>query len=265
MADNCLKDCIVKGECAMERILIVEEDFALAEKLCGAFSDEETAAVTCGSIEAALTLAAQLDFRVVILDEILPDGNSIDFIEDIKSYYTEKNDISVILLVPNEYIEDIVTAYMHGADDCVSKPFSTAALKARVATQLKKRKYMYNFEASRRFDAIGSASEKGIRGEHMVAIGKYMFDFDRQEFLCFGESVPLSGTEQGLLKILVENKGVVLKRAALMERMKSETGRDIGEPELVDTVITLRDKLDAGDYIKTVYGMGYMWANHVMT
>lgn len=248
----------------MEKILIAEEDFVLAEKLCGAFSDDETMAVTCGSIESALSLAYQTDFRVVILDEIMPDGNSIDFIESIRSYYGEKSDVGIIVLVPNEYIEDSVTAYMHGADDCVSKPFSTAALKARVATLLKRHKHMYNFEASRRFDAIGSASEKGTRGEHMVAIDKYIFDFDKQEFRCLGEAVSLSRIEQGLLKILVENKGVVLKKAALMERMRAETGIQTDENALVNTVMTLRAKLDAGDYIKTVYGMGYMWTNRLL-
>lgn len=254
----------MKGEYAMERVLIAVADFMLAEKLCGAFSDEETSPVTCGSIESALNLVYQTDFRVVILDEILPDGNSINFIGEIKGCYAEKNDISIILLVPNEYIGDIAAAYMHGADDCVSKPFSTAALKARVATQIRKRRHIYNFEASRRFDAIGSASVKGVRGEHMVAIDKYIFDFDRQDFRQFGEGVALNNVEQGLLRILVENKGVVLKRTALMERMRSETGKDIDEAALVDTIMALRDKLDAGDYIKTVYGVGYMWVNRVI-
>ena len=97
-----------------------------------------------------------------------------------------------------------------------------------------------------------------------MSIDKYIFDFDRQDFRQFGEGVALNNVEQGLLRILVENKGVVLKRTALMERMRSETGKDIDEAALVDTIMALRDKLDAGDYIKTVYGVGYMWVNRVI-
>lgn len=246
----------------MDKILIVEEDFTLAQKLCESFTDKDMEAISCGSIQTALALVSSEYFKMVILDEMLPDGNGIDYIDELK-HCNNRNETSVIVLVPNEIIEDVVAAQLQGADDCISKPFSTAALKAKVVTLLRRYKYQYNFEASGRFDAIGSASIKGIRGEHMVAIDKYMFDFDRMEFRCMGEVVALNNTEQKLLRILIENKGVVLRRASLIDRMRSETHRFIDGKILADTVITLRDKLDAVDYIKTVYGIGYMWANRI--
>ncbi len=249
----------------MDKILIVENDYDLAQKLCGAFIDNETAAVSCGSINAAVALAEDEYFNMVIVDELLPDGNSIDYIKKLKTCnsFNSISKTSVIMIVPDELVDDIETAQENGADDCITKPFSTAALKARVATQLKKHKWMYNFEASKRFDAIGTASIKGIRGEHMVAIDKYMFDFDKMEFRCMGEGVELNGIEEKLLRILIENKGVVLRKEALIERMRSETDMFIDRKILADAITTLRDKLDAAEYIKAIYGIGYMWSTNI--
>lgn len=246
----------------MNKILIVENDFALAEKLCGAFQNREMMAVSCGTIKEAHAMLLRDTFHVVILDENLPDGNGIDLLREIKTGLPiqKRDEISVIMLVPNDSKKNISRALEQGADDCITKPFSTAALKARVATQFKKRKMNFSFAACERFEATGSASEKGISGEHMVTIGKYIFDFDCGKFMCEGKIVELSRTEQILLRVLVENRGVVLKRGALMERIKTETREKMSERILADTVQMLSDKLQAKDYIKMVFGIGYFWS-----
>lgn len=243
----------------MNKILIVEDDFGLAEKLKQAFEDRETLAMSCSSIKVAKYLMMREQFAVVLLDEKPSDASGFAFLKEIK----ENQGVSVIMLVSNDSKWNIINAVEQGADDCITKPFSTAALKAKVGTQLQRKKRKSDFEASECFDAIGVASKKGISGEHIVFIDQYVFDFDKMKFSYKDEQVALSVKEEALLRILVENKGVVLKRAALLERMKAETRERIDACMLADLIKTLCKKLKAVDYIKTVYGIGYFWTDRV--
>ena len=71
----------------------------------------------------------------------------------------------------------------------------------------------------------------------------------------------LSRLEQCLLRNLVENKGIVLKKRALVDKLRLESGMmHIDESMLAEVVHMLSNKLDARNYIKTVYGIGYLWA-----
>lgn len=249
----------------MNKILIVEDDFELAEKLKLAFEDRDTLTMSCSSIRVAKYLMMREQFAIVLLDSKPSDGNGFDFLREIKKNQEKynKNGVSVIMFVSNDSKWNIINAVEQGADDCITKPFSTAALKAKVGTQLQRKKKEPNFEASECFDAIGVASRKGISGEHIVFIDQYIFDFDNKKFHYKDELIELSTTEQVLLRILVENKGVVLKRAALMERMKTEMKECIDVRMLADLIKMLCKKLRAVDYIKTVYGIGYFWADKV--
>ncbi len=69
----------------------------------------------------------------------------------------------------------------------------------------------------------------------------------------------LGDLEQCLLKLLVENRGVVLKKNTLMERLNAELGKEIDGDILAETVQVLMQKLHAFRYIKTIFGIGYMW------
>lgn len=243
----------------MNRILIVESDNALMEKISRALTELMT--VNCATLAEAHTAMEQDAFPVVVVDESLSDGAGITLLKEIKEHQSpeEEEEVSVIMLTENDSSRNISRMLQQGADDCVTKPFSTAALKARIATQFKKKRMDFTLEACERFVATGSASERGISGEHMVAIDKYIFDFDCGKFSYKGQIVELNRTEQVLLRILIENKGVVLKRGALMERIRTETKEQMNEDILADTVRILSVKLHAAKYIKIVFGIGYFW------
>ena len=97
-----------------------------------------------------------------------------------------------------------------------------------------------------------------------MAIGPYQFDFERMEFLKNGSAVELSKTEQKLLRLLVESKGQTLSREILIDRLWSDGAEYVDENALSVTVRRLRAKLEdtpsSPRYIKTVYGLGYVWA-----
>lgn len=218
----------------MDTILIIEDDRALAEGLTRALSDNQTRAVSCPTISEAESLLSGQPFDLIILDINLPDGNGFDFLKVIKESYG----CPVVMLTANDMESDIVAGLEQGADDYITKPFSLAILRARVGAQLRKKK-------------SGDAQP--------VRIGDYTFDFNRMEFTHAGSLVTLSKTEQKLLRMLVENAGITLSRDRLMEVVWTNDAEFVDENALSVAVKRLRDKLDAADRIKTVYGIGYVW------
>ncbi len=216
-----------------QHILIVEDDKALAVGLCRALRSEEISADSCGTIqEADRRLSGQTfpgQYDLVLLDINLPDGNGLDLLREIR----EKYDVSVIMLTANDMEIDIVTGLELGADDYITKPFSLAVLRARVATQLRR-----------------------VQAQAEV-IDDYRFDFERMEYYHGDTQVELSRTEQKLLRVLVDNRGISLTRERLLERIWSSEAEFVDENALSVTVKRLRDKLGAQDRIRTVYGVGY--------
>lgn len=224
----------------MKRILIVEDDAALSMGLSRALKSQETETVLTESVRTAKEQLARGEIALVILDVNLPDGNGFDFLPYIKNIYA----IPVIMLTANDLETDIVAGLEAGADDYITKPFSLAVLRARVNTQL--RKPVVKLENNQFTD------------------GGYVFDFDHMEFSVDGVLVELSKTEQKLLRILTDNAGITLSRDRLVDRIWSDGAEYVDENALSVTVKRLRDKLNAKDYIKTVYGIGYVWVkNHV--
>ena len=229
---------------AKQKILIVEDDKSLAAGLCRALQSEEIEAASCGSLkEATQQLSRQQEkdqYALVLLDVNLPDGNGFDFLQEIKKKYG----IAVIMLTANDMEIDIVTGLELGADDYITKPFSLAVLRARVATQLRR--------VREQAETMQSAHR-----EQVIVIDDYRFDFVRMEYYHGKEQVELSKTEQKLLRLFVENRGISLKRESLLDHIWSSEAEFVDENALSVTVKRLRDKLGAQDRIKTVYGIGY--------
>ena len=216
-----------------DKIIIVEDDAALAAGLGRALASEQCDIRICGRLADAEKLMTGSVPVLVILDVNLPDGSGYDFLERLRQH----SDVPVILLTANDMEADIVSGLEMGADDYITKPFSLAVLRARVNTQLRR---------------------KATR-QTAVCIGRYRFDFRRMEFYADGRPVELSKTEQKLLRIFVENRGITLSRSDLVDRVWTDGAEYVDENALSVTVKRLRDKLGAKDDIKTVYGRGYMW------
>ncbi len=218
------------------QIVIVEDDKDLGAGLCKALKDESRSIVSCEDLKSAREQIFLTNPALILLDINLPDGNGLDLVREIRE---KKLSYPVILLSANDTDSDIVKGLELGADDYVTKPFSLSVLRARVNTQLRK-------------------SEPLTVGE-VVSIGAYSFDFARMIFSIDGEEVSLSKTEQRLLKMLVSNRGITLSRDDLIDRLWTDGAEYVDENALSVTIKRLRDKLKAKDYIKTVYGLGYMW------
>ena len=224
----------------MERIFLLEDDEALGRGITMALEGPERAVFRAGTLAEAEEILARERFSLLILDVNLPDGSGLELLKQLRQ---RGDSVPVILLTANDLEVDIVAGLELGADDYITKPFSLAVLRARVNTQLRR----------------GGA----VQPERLELSG-FIFDFGRMSFTKEGVPVELSKREQQLLRLLVENRGQTLTRAALVDRIWTDGAEYVDENALSVTVKRLRDKLEDAPsrprYIKTVYGLGYTWA-----
>ena len=224
----------------MERIFLLEDDEALGRGITMALEGPERAVFRAGTLAEAEEILARERFSLLILDVNLPDGSGLELLKQLRQ---RGDSVPVILLTANDLEVDIVAGLELGADDYITKPFSMAVLRARVNTQLRR---------------------GGTAQPERLELGGYIFDFGRMSFTKEGVPVELSKREQQLLRLLVENRGQTLTRAALVDRIWTDGAEYVDENALSVTVKRLRDKLEDAPsrprYIKTVYGLGYTWA-----
>ena len=224
----------------MERIFLLEDDEALGRGITMALEGPERAVFRAGTLAEAEEILARERFSLLILDVNLPDGSGLELLKQLRQ---RGDSVPVILLTANDLELDIVAGLELGADDYITKPFSLAVLRARVNTQLRR---------------------GGTAQPERLELGGFVFDFGRMSFTKEGVPVELSKREQQLLRLLVENRGQTLTRAALVDRIWTDGAEYVDENALSVTVKRLRDKLEDAPsrprYIKTVYGLGYTWA-----
>jgi DNA-binding response OmpR family regulator len=223
----------------MEQLLIIEDDKELNHGLCKALQSEYRQVVSCMTLKAAREQLLCTEPSLVLLDINLPDGSGLEFMQEFKQNHAA---VPVILLTANDTDMDIVQGLESGADDYITKPFSLSVLRARVNTQFRKNHTVPN------------------NGQYIM--GRYCFDFEQMAFTVDGQSVELSKTEQKLLRLLVENQGIVVSRNTLVDRIWTDGASFVDENALSVTVKRLRDKLGTQAAIKTVYGIGYSWENN---
>ncbi len=219
----------------INKILIIEDDLVLANGLNLAL--KETKNIIVNNIKSARNELENNKFNLIILDINLPDGNGIEFLKQFR----KKDNTPIIILTANDIEIDIVTGLESGANDYITKPFSLAIFRARVNNQLKNNKFNTN----------------------KIVIDNFIFDFDNLEYYVNNELIELSKTEQKLLKILIENKGITLSREILINKIWIDNLNYVDENALSVSIKRLRDKLEENPknpkYIKTVYGIGYIW------
>lgn len=222
----------------MKNIMIIEDDVSLSNGINLALKNNEFFIVQVHNLKVARYKLLKNKFDLIILDVNLPDGNGIDFLIEVRKTST----VAVIVLTANDMETDIVTGLESGADDYITKPFSLAVLRARVNTQLRKQTQNVNSK---------------------IVIDSFIFDFEKIEYSKNNVQIELSKTEQKLLKIFVQNKGITISRADLVDRIWIDGADYVDENALSVTVKRLRTKLEDNpakpEYIKTIYGIGYVW------
>ena len=220
------------------KLLVVEDDRLLNNTLCYNLSASGyivDAALTKG---AAAALCEEQDYELIILDVNLPDGSGFDLCEKIKE---RRPDTAVIFLTANDMESDMLKGFELGADDYVTKPFPISVFRKKVS-------------------ALLARIQKQTGGE-CYSDGTLSINFSELTAALMGEPVTFTPMEYRLLKVLVRNPQVVLTRQVLLEKLWDTDENFVDEHALTAAISRIRGKIetDGLQYIKTVYGMGYMW------
>ncbi len=221
-------------------IQIVEDDRALSDGIALALKEPDLEFIQDAAVREAKESFGEKYPELIILDVNLPDGSGYDYLKWVR----ERSQLPVLVLTVNDMEMDEVKGLTLGADDYMAKPFSLAVLRARI-------------QALMRRGRIQSQSS------YVYEEDGFLFDFGSLVFTREGQPLSLSVNEQRLLRLFVENRGRVLTRNVLIDRLWSDGGEYVDENALSVTVNRLRSKLedkrDDISYIKTIYGQGYMW------
>ena len=231
-------DTIKEKGCGFMRILVVEDDRLLNSTLCYNLT-------TVGyQVDAALTKADAIgqtekqNYELIVLDVNLPDGNGFDFCREIKE---RRPDTAVIFLTANDMESDMLKGFELGADDYVTKPFPISVFQKKVSALLSR---------------ITRQS-----GGDFYDDGNLLINFSELTAALSGQAVTFTPLEYRLLKVLTSNSKQVLTRGQLLEKLWDAEENYVDEHALTSAISRIRGKIEVNgyQYIKTVYGMRYMW------
>jgi len=223
----------------MKKILLLEDDEALSTGIVMAMNRENYEFTQCFTISETREVLKGQIFDLIILDINLPDGSGLELCHKIR----KNNKTPIILLTARGTELDIVAGLETGADDYITKPFSLMVLRARVNALF------------RRLEPEEKTSD--------YQTGPFIFHFKVMDFLKNNTSIDLSKTEQKLLYLFISNPNQILSRTRMMEYVWPDGTEYVEDNALSVTIRRLRDKLEDNpsrpEYIKTMYGLGYMW------
>jgi DNA-binding response OmpR family regulator len=223
------------------RILLADDDASLLDVLTLAFGDAGHVVDTAHDGTTALEIARRRPPDAIVSDVNMPGLDGFALCRRLRG---EGNPVPIVLLTSRDTEIDEALGLELGADDYISKPFSTRVLLARIGALLRR-------DALRRKDAPLSAA---------VRAGELTLDPERLDARYRGELLPLTVTEFRLLEALARRPGVVLSRDRLLEIVRGDDS--VVVERIIDTYVRrLRRKLEAIDPafagIETVIGAGY--------
>ena len=213
------------------KILLVEDNKSIIKGLEYAFAQNGYSCEYCLSLDEAVR-KAPFNYDAAVLDIMLPDGNGFDLFKKIRRY----SDLPVIFLTAVDDEDSIVNGFELGADDYITKPFSTRELIARIKRVANKN------------------SKKNI-----ITVSGVTLDLDKSAVFENGKQLELTALEYKLLSLLMQNAGKVVTRELIFEKIWDVSGNFVNDNTLTVYIKRIRKKLDA-DIIKTVKGMGYQVA-----
>ncbi len=222
----------------MKKILVVEDDTLLNKTLCYNLTLSGHTVDAALSVVSAQGLFEKQEYDLIVLDINLPDGNGFDLCREIKA---RQENAAIIFLTANDMESDMIKGFELGADDYVTKPFPISVFQKKVAAL---------------FNRITKQT-----GDDFYDDGNLFIDFSGMAATLAGNSIMFTPMEYRMLKVLVKNPQIVLTRQALLEKLWDIDENFVDEHALTSNISRIRGKIETNgsQYIKTVYGMGYMW------
>lgn len=210
-------------------ILLVEDNLTIIKGLEYAFKNKGYDFQAITTVRAAKQYLSENEVDLLVLDISLPDGNGLYMYE---SFIRQKG-IPTIFLTAVDDEETVVKGLNLGADDYVTKPFSTKELMARVNRVLMRNKK-----------------------DSVIHVGDIAFDMDKMTVTKAGNLVTLTSLELKILHLLFLNLNKVVSRAVILDKIWEWTGNDVDDHTVTVYFKRIREKV-GNDVIVTVKGIGY--------
>lgn len=235
-------------------IHLIDDDTELHELLASYFANKQLHLSASETPSAGLAYLEKHPVDLVILDVMLPEMDGFELCRKLRAEHPR---LPILMLTARGDDLDTILGLELGADDYMAKPFNPRELEARIKTIL------------RRVERYHEGAETGPERHLLQSIPwKLSLDLDARTVWLDTELIELTATEFNLLRVLLENRGTVLSRDALLTRLRGYDW-DIFDRSIDMHISKLRNKL--GDpprkpqMIKTVWGIGYIFSEQHST
>lgn len=217
----------------MANIFLLEDDRILSKGISIALKKDGHTVTAVYGFTDALQQYPKLKVDLFLLDINLPDGSGLELCRKIR----ETSETPILFLTANDTEENMLEGFGAGCDDYIAKPFPLAVLRKKVQAVLK----------------------RTINDSSRILYKNLEINTDKCLVLLCGEEVHLTATEYRLLLCLAQNKGKVVTKTILLERLWDIDGNFVDENTVRVNIKRLRQKLndEKQGYIATVFGMGY--------
>ena len=219
------------------KLLIIEDEKELAASIASYLKNENYTCEIASNFKQALDKIETSDYECIALDITLPGGSGMQLLKELKN--NKKTD-GVIIISAKNSIEDRINGLRLGADDYLVKPFHLSELAARINAIIRRKMHS---------------------GNNVIRFNEISIDTLAKEVRVKEDPVELTRKEYELLVYFLSNQRKVISKNALISHLWSQ---EMGTGESADIIYThiknLRKKLSekgCGDYIRSLYGMGY--------
>ena len=230
-----------------ETVLVVDDDREIVGAIALALEKEGYRVLRAYDGMEALDHALDPELRLILMDVMMPRLDGLSAVLRIR----ERRNLPIIVLSAKSEVRDKVLGLSMGADDYVTKPFSTQELVARVRSQL------------RRYTRLGDVNASAR--DRRIVNGRLSYDPDSRVLTADGDEVKLTATELGILDLLMCNLGRVFPAEEIYRRVWGEEAY-ASENTVMVHIRRIREKIELNprepDYLKVVWGIGYKMEKH---
>lgn len=223
------------------KLLLIEDEKELALSIQKYLTDKDFVCEWVYSKHAAVEKISIYDYDCILLDLMLPDGDGFDILKEIKRQNKEEG---IIIISAKETLETRIEGFLIGADDYLTKPFHLSELLVRIQALIRR---------------------KVFNGINIVVFNEISIDILSKTVKVNNKQIDVTKKEIDLLLYLIGNEKRVLSKSAIAEHLSGDMADMLDNHDFVYAHIkNLKKKLNnagSGDYIKSVYGLGYKWSN----
>ena len=223
------------------KLLLIEDEKELAVSIQNYLEDKNFVCEWVNNKRDAISKISIYNYDCILLDLMLPDGDGFEILKELK--HQNKTE-GIIITSAKETLETRIEGFNLGADDYLTKPFHLSELLVRIQALIRR---------------------KNFNGNNIVVFNEINIDILSKTVKVNNKIIDVTKKEIDLLLYLIGNENRVLSKSAIAEHLSGDMADMLDNHDFVYAHIkNLKKKLNeagSGDYIKSVYGLGYKWKN----